>query len=206
MRGAKYGQRPRQSAVRLISIPVAFGMAILLTMAMLVFANLSGRPFNPFSSIGGTSPGHNMLAVTMPAHSTSTQQANLTATAVVTPGGTAVVKEPHIRICSTKDNIAHLQLVICGFRFDSMHKVMLLFFVPGKAAFWLHNIPVDKHGQFHTEWSIVDCGHMPIYIFGYEATSSTPIKVKLHIASFGSCVAPTTPVVKPWGLSPRFGI
>src|SRR5436305_5475084 len=38
---AYYRQRPRKSAVRLISVPAAFGLAILFTM--LVFANLSGR-------------------------------------------------------------------------------------------------------------------------------------------------------------------
>ncbi len=207
MRDPRYRQRPRNSALRLISIPVAFGLAILFTMAMLVFANLSGQQLNPFSTNGGTSSGHNVLTVVVPPHSIPTQQAKPAATAVVTPepaattvvtpDGTAEAKGPYIEVCSTKDNIAQLQLVICGFSFDSMHKAMLFFYVPGKKAFLLQNIPIDKHGKFHVMWNVIDCGNIPIFIFGYETTSSRWINVKLYITSFGSCVAPASPVVKP---------
>jgi hypothetical protein len=195
--GTNGRQRPRKSAMRLISIPVAFGLAILFTLTMFVFADLSVRTFNQFSSNGGTSSGQNIMTVAVPPHSTSTQQANVKVTAVVTPVTPVGVKQPYITVCSTTNNVAQLQLVICGFSFDSMHKAMLFFYVPGKSAFWLHNIPIDKLGNFHIMLNVVNCGNLPTFIFGYEATSSTLIKVKLHITSFGSCVAPTTPVTKP---------
>src|SRR5205823_6411533 len=38
MNGTYYRLRPRKSAVRWISVPVAFGLVILFTMVMLVFA------------------------------------------------------------------------------------------------------------------------------------------------------------------------
>jgi hypothetical protein len=47
LNGANQRQRPRKSVVRLISLPAAFGLAILFTVAMLVFANLSGTSRNP---------------------------------------------------------------------------------------------------------------------------------------------------------------
>ena len=50
MNGVYYRNRPRKSAVRWISVPVAFGLAILFTMAMLVFARFSGTSLNPFTS------------------------------------------------------------------------------------------------------------------------------------------------------------
>ncbi len=206
MHDAKYRQRPRKSAVRLISVPVAFGLAILFTMAMLVFASLSGRAFNPLLSNGGTSSRPNILTVVVPPHSTSTQHPNVVATDVASPKGTSQAKVPHITVCSTRANIARLQMVICGFNFDSMHRAMLFFYLPGKVPFWRHNIPVDKHGKFHVEWNIADCGNMPTYIFGFEAIGSKLIRVRLHITSFGACVEPLTPVANPSRLSPKFGI
>src|SRR5215471_83289 len=84
--GVNYRQRPRKSAVRWISVPVAFGLAILFTMSMLVFANLSGTSLNPSSSGGGMSPDQNIVTVAVPPHAASTQEANLTATAIVPTG------------------------------------------------------------------------------------------------------------------------
>jgi hypothetical protein len=195
---AHYQQRPRKSAIRLISVPAAFVLAILFTMAMLVFANLSGKSFNPFSFAGGTSPGQNILTVAVPPHSTPTREANLTATAIVTPGQSTEGKEPHIKVCSTQDNIAQLQLVICGFHFDNTHKVILFVSIPGKRPILYRNIPVDKHGKFQIGWKIADCGNVPTIIYGYEVTSSKPIMVELQITSFGNCPVPAiTPVVKP---------
>jgi hypothetical protein len=196
--GAYYRHRPRKSAVRLISVPTAFGLAILFTMAMIVFANLSGRSFNLFPSIGGTSHSQNMSTVAVPPHSTSTRDANVTPTAIGTTGGTPETKEPHIKVCSTQANIDQLRLVICGFHFDSTHKITLVVYVPGKRSFRLRNIAVDKHGELKIGWIIADCRDVPTIINGYEEPSSKPIIVKLQITSFGSCSAPTTtPVAKP---------
>ena len=205
-KGAYYRQRPRKSAVRLISVPAAFGLAILFTMAMLVFANLSGRSFNPFSFAGGTSPGQNILTVAVPPHATSTREANLTATAIVTPTGTPQAKEPQMKVCSTQANIDQMHLVICGSHFENTHKVILFVYVPGKRPILYRIISVDKHGEFQIGWKIADCGNVPTFISGYEVTSSKPIIVELHITSFGNCPVPTiTPVVKPSGFSPNFG-
>lgn len=192
--GAHYRQRPRKSAMRLISVPAAFGLAILCTMAMLVFANLSGRSFIPFSVDGGTSHVQNTLNITVPPHPTATQAA----TAVVSPTGTSETKGPQIKVCSTQANIDQMHLVICGSNFDSAHKVNLFVFMPGKKPILYRNIPVDKHGKFQIGWKIVDCRNMPGLISGYEVTSPKQIPAKLQITSFGNCTAPaTTPVAVP---------
>jgi hypothetical protein len=204
--GAYYWYRPRKSVIRLISVPAAFGLAILLTMAMLVFANLAGSSFNPFSLAGGTSPGQNILTVVVPSHSISSPEANLTATADGRSNGSPQVKEPYIKVCSTQSNLDQLRLVICGDNFDSTHKITLMVYVPGKNLLWLRDIPVNKHGKLQIGWIIPDCGDVPTFIYGYEVTSSKPIIVKLQISSFGSCPAPTsTPVAKPSGFSAKPG-
>jgi len=196
---AYYRQRPRKSAVRLISVPAAFGLALLFTMAMLVFANLSGRSLIPFSVDGGTSHVQNTLTIVVSPHSTSTQAANLTATAIVTPTGTSEAKETQIKVCSKQANIDQMHLVICGSNFDSTYKAILFVYVPGKKPIWLRNITVDTQGKFQVGWKIADCGNVPTFIIGYEVTSSKPISVKLQITSFGNCPAPTTtPVAGPF--------
>ena len=206
MSGVHYRQLPRSSAVRLISVPAAFVLLILFTMTMLVYANLFGSSLNPFSSKGGTSPGQNIATVAIPPHSTSTKEANLTATAIGTPGGSYKAKEPHLEVCSTPANIDQLRLVICGSNFNRFHKATLIVYVPGKKLTWFRNISVDKHGKLQFGWKITDCGNVPAVIYGYEVTSSKPIIVKLQITSFGTCPAPTTtPVAKPSGFSPKFG-
>ena len=192
--GAYYRQRPRKSAIRLISVPAAFGLAILFTMAMLVFAKLSGSSLIPFPVDGGMRPGQNTLTVVVPPHSTSTQAPNLTATAIVTPEA----KEPHMKVCSTQADIELSHLVICGSNFDSTHKAILVVDVPGKKLISYRNILVDKHGKFQIGWKIADCENMPTIIYGSEVTSSKQISVKLQITSFGSCTAPDiTPVAGP---------
>jgi hypothetical protein len=201
MNGAYYWRRPRKSAVRLISVPVAFGLVILFTMAMLVFAKFSGGSLNPFSHTGGTNTVQPVMTMAVPPHTAATSDANVTATVTVTPG----VKEPHMRICSTSTNITQMRLVICGFNFDSMRKASLLVYVPGKGFFWLHAILVDRHGKFQVGWTIADCSNVPTFIYGYEVTNSKPIKVKLQITSFGRCPgSTTTPGANPSGVSPNF--
>ena len=197
MNGVYYRNRPRKSAMRWISVPVAFGLAILFTMAMLVYAAFSGRALLPFSVAGGTSHVQNTLTIVVPPQSTPTQAA--------TANGTSEAKGPHIKVCSMQDDITQMRLVICGFNFDSKHKANLLIDVPGKGSFWIRNIPVDRHGKFQAVWTMADCSNVPTSISGYEFTGSKPIKVKLQITSFGSCPAPTTtPAVKPAGFSSDF--
>jgi hypothetical protein len=199
--GVHYWQLPRRSAVRLISVPVALVLVILLTMTMLVYANLPGKSFNPFSFNGGTSPGQNIATVAIPPHSTSTEEATLIATPIVTPGsltGSSNAKEPQLEVCSTQANIDQLRLVICGSNFNGFHEATLVVYVPGKKLTWFRNIPVDKHGNLQFEWKIKDCGNVPTFIYGYEVTDSKPIIVKLQLTSFGTCPAlTTTPVAKP---------
>ena len=201
MDGASYRQRPRRSAVRWISVPVAFGLAILFTMAMLVYAAFSGTSLNPFTQTGGTSHIQNTLTIVVAPRSTPTQAV----TAIVTSNGTSEAKGPHIKGCSTQANITQMRLVICGFHFDSKHKATMVVYVPGKGSFSIHAISVDRHGNFQVGWTISDCSNVPTFIYGYGSTGTKFIKFKLQIKSFGSCPVPTTtPVAKPTGFSRNF--
>jgi hypothetical protein len=177
-------QRPRASAVRWISLPVAFGLAILFTMAMLVFANLSGQSWIPVSGVIRHS--HDSSTVVVPPHSTPdlASTANANAGTNITPTATPVTG-PYIEVCSTPSNIAHWRLVVCGHNFEANYKITLL--ALGKTLLWLPNLPVDKQGDFQIGWNIVNCGNLPSVIVAYEVVNAKPISVRLRNISFGSC-------------------
>jgi hypothetical protein len=201
LNGANQRQRPRKSVVRLISLPAAFGLAILFTVAMLVFANLSGTSWNPEPSKESISHSQGNSTVVVFPHSTPTPDLDLTATAGTTPVLTTT--KAYIKVCSTPADIVQRRLVICGHNFDPAHEAALLAF--GKKPMWQSNLPVDQHGTFQFGWNIVNCSNLPTIIYSYEATSSKPIYVKLQITSFGSCSKPTsTPIAAPSGFSPNY--
>ena len=194
--GARYRQRPRKSAVRLISVPAAFGLAILFTMAMLVFANLSGKSLLPRSLQGGTSASQNNSTSFPRQQSTPPPNLALTATANVDASATPVltptttpVTGPYIEVCSTSINIARWRLVICGYNFEAGYKVTLV--APGKTPIVLSNPPVDKQGDFKVGWNIGNCGNLPSAIIAYEVVNTRPISARLRNISFGSCPVQT---------------
>ncbi|HYX48097.1 MAG TPA: hypothetical protein VE843_00010 [Ktedonobacteraceae bacterium] len=194
-----YRRRPRKSAMRLISIPAAIALTLLLTM--FVFASFSGRSFNPFSPAGNTKPSQNTLTMAVPPQTTSTPGVNVTATATRTSGA----KEPHMKVCSTPADVAHMRLVICGSHFVSKHKITLIVSVPGKQSFSIQSIPVDTMGTFQVGLPLAACSNVPAVLDAYEKAGPKLIKVELQIRSFGSCSLPTaTPVVKPSGFSSNF--
>jgi hypothetical protein len=201
LNGANQRQRPRKSVVRLISLPAAFGLAILFTVAMLVFANLSGTSWNPEPSKESISHSQGNSTVVVFPHSTPTPDLDLTATAGTTPVLTPT--KAYIKVCSTPADIVQRRLVICGHNFDPAHEAALLAF--GKKPMLQSNLPVDQHGTFQFGWNIVNCSNLPTIIYSYEATSSKPIYAKLQITSFGSCSKPTsTPIAAPSGFSPNY--
>ncbi len=203
MNVVNHRQHPRRSAVRLISVPAAFGLAILFTMAMLVFANLSGRSMIPSALQGVIKPSLNNSPVVIAHLSSPTSNPGLTATVSVEASVTSVQKatpglitKPYLTVCSTSANIAQWRLVICGYNFDTAHKAVL--FAAGKKPMWQINLHVDQHGKFQFGWIIDNCSNLPTIIYSYEVTNSKLIFVKLQITSFGSCPAPTTtPIAGP---------
>jgi len=185
-------QRPRMSAVRLVSLPVAFALTILFTM-VIVFASLYGRPWISGSSSGGTSTSQNISTSLPRQHSTPTLNLALTATAnagtSISPTATPVTG-PYVEVCSTPNNIAHWRLVICGHNFEAGYKVKL-FALLGKTLMLLSNVPVDKQGDFKVGWNIVNCGNLPSVIVAHEAVNAKTISARLLNISFGSCLVRT---------------
>jgi hypothetical protein len=192
LNGANQRQRPRKSVVRLISLPAAFGLAILFTVAMLVFANLSGTSWNREPPKEGISHSQSNSTVVVAPHSTPARDLNLTATAGITQAVTPT--EASITICSTAANIVQGRLVICGYNFEAGHKVLLGAFVSGKQFIQRFTSSVDKQGNFQIGWNIVDCGNLPSVIFAYEVVNAKLISARLQNISFGSCPvrAPTS--------------
>jgi hypothetical protein len=204
LNGANQRQRPRKSVVRLISLPAAFGLAILFTVAMLVFANFSGQSLIPGPLQGVIRPSLSNSTGVVAHSSTPTPDPGLTATMNAEAGTTPVLTatKAYIKVCSTPADIVQRRLVICGHNFDPAHEAALLAF--GKKSMWQSNLPVDQHGTFQFGWNIVNCSNLPTIIYSYEATSSKPIYAKLQITSFGSCPEPTTtPIAGPPGFSPN---
>jgi hypothetical protein len=203
--GTNNRQRPRKSALRLISVPVALALTILFTM-VLAFALWSGGPRISGPSQGGIRPDHYNSTVTLQNHPTPTPNLALTATAnanesatpVLTPTAT-LVTGPYIEVCSTPNNIAHWHLVICGHNFEAGYKVIL--FASGKTPILLSNLSVDKQGNFQVGWNIVNCWNLPTTIIAYEKTNAKPIVARLQNIAFGGCPLPT-PTVGPTGVTP----
>ena len=114
-------------------------------------------------------------------------------------------KEPHIKVCSTQDDITQMRLVICGFNFDSKHKANLLIDVPGKGSFWIRNIPVDRHGKFQAVWTMADCSNVPTSISGYEFTGQSPSKSNCRLRRLAVVLhQQLLLLVKPTGFSSNF--
>jgi hypothetical protein len=194
--------RPRKTAVRWVSLPVAFALAILFTVAMLVFADLSVRPWISGLTQGRTNTSQNYTTSYPPHHATPAPNLTLTSTArseaSATPVPTATattVTEPYLVVCSTRDKIAHWHLVICGYNFEAGTSVVLVAF-PGKIHLSPSNALVDKRGNFQVEWYIGNCGNLPATISVYTKIDKSTFVVKLQNISFGSC-PPVTPTQGP---------
>ena len=184
-------QRPRMSAVRLVSLPVAFALTILFTI-VIVFASWYGRPWISGSSSGGTSTSQNISTSLPRQHSTPTLNLALTATA---NAGTSIsptvtpVTGPYIEICSTPINIARWRLVICGHNFEAGYKVTLV--ASGNVPVRLPNLRLDKQGDFKVGWNIMNCGNLPSAIVAHEVVNAKTISARLQNISFGSCLVRT---------------
>jgi hypothetical protein len=195
-------QRPRKSAVRLASLPAAFGLTLLFTIVMVfAIANLPGTSWNSRSFKSGTSSNQNIATVVESHHSTPPPDPALAATANARTSITPTISPvtgPYMEVCSTPADIAQWRLVICGHNFDPGDKVTLV--ALGKMFIWQPNLPVDKQGNFQVGWNIGTCGNLPTAIYAYEIETvhQKPFSVKLQDISFAGCSLPTpTAGVKP---------
>jgi hypothetical protein len=190
-------QRPRKSALRLASVPVALALTLLFTM-VIVFALWSGEPMLSRTSPGGLRTDPYNSTVTLRNHPTSTSNLALTATANANESATPVLRPtvtpvtgPYIEVCAmTAYNIAHWRLVICGHNFEVGSKVVLV--ALGKTPTLLPNVSVNKQGDFQVGWIIDNCANLPTTIFAYEKTNKTKLtEVTLQDIAFGHCPVPT---------------
>ncbi len=171
-------QRPRKSVVRLVSLPAAFALVILFTVA-LVFAGLSGVPLIPRPMPGGTSPSQSGSTVVV-------QQV-----ASPTPTATAIASQPYIQICSTPVDIAQSRLVICGYNFEAGHKVSLIVTILGRQPVTRHPVLVDEQGEFQDSWYIHYCRNLPGAIYAYEVDNAKVSSPALVNISFAACPTST---------------
>ena len=168
-------QRPRKSAMRLVSLPAAFALAILFTVGMLVFAGLSGVPLIPRSSQGGTSPSQSDSTGVAPQFASPTPDLALTATA--NANATAIASRPYIQVCSTPADIARSRLVICGYNFEPGHEVSLIVTFSRRGPVTRHPVLVNKQGEFQDSWYVHYCRYLPEAIVAYEVDN---VKVSSH--------------------------
>lgn len=177
-------QRPRKSAVRLVSLPAAFALVILFTVAF-VFAGLSGVPLIPRSLQGGTSPSQSGSTGVAPQVATPTPDLALTATA--NANATAIASQPYIQVCSTSADIAQSRLVICGYNFEAGHEVSLVVTISGKDPDTRHPVLVDKQNEFQDWWYVYNCKNLPTAIFAYEVDNVKVSSPALVNISFAAC-------------------
>jgi len=182
-------QRPRKSALRLVSVPVAIALTMLFTI-VIAFALFSGKSMVSGPSQEGIHSDLTNPTLVLRNHPPSTPNLALTATAALTPTATPVMG-PYIEVCSTSNyNIAHWRLVICGHNFEAGSKVVLV--ALGKTPTLLPNVSVNKQGDFQTGWNIDNCANLPTTILAYEKTNKVkPTEVTLQDIAFGHCPVPT---------------
>lgn len=195
-------RRPRKSAVRLVSLPVAIALTILFTV--IVFALFSGEPMVPGLSHEGVRSNHYNPTIVLKSHQTATPNLALTATAnasttttaALTPTSTATpVTGPYMEVCSGPSNITHWRLVICGHNFEAGTKVVLV--ALGKSPILLPNVSVNKQGGFQVGWDITNCGNLPTTIFSFQKADAKPTLIKLQNIAFGDCPVPTATAGPP---------
>jgi hypothetical protein len=172
-------QRPRKSPVRLVSLPVAFGLALLCVVLVLA-ARLSGGSWLPGSFQGHTSPIQNNAATVQAQHTTPAPRPALTVTAranttpALTPTATSTTgPQAYLKVCSTAADNAQSHLVICGFNFAPGHKVALVVDVPGRQLVTRHPVVVDRQGEFHDGWYIYNCKYLPVAVYAADLTAGT---------------------------------
>jgi hypothetical protein len=182
-------QRPRKSALRLVSVPVAIALTMLFTI-VIAFALFSGKSMVSGPSQEGIHSDLTNPTLVLQNHPPSTPNLALTATAALTPTATPVTG-PYIEVCAmTAYNIAHWRLVICGHNFEAGSKVVLV--VLGKTPTLLPNVTVDKQGDFQTGWNIDNCANLPTTILAYEKTNKIkPMLITLQDIAFVRCPVPT---------------
>ncbi len=196
-------RRPRKSAVRLVSLPVAVALTMLFTV-VIAFALFSGESKVSGPSHGGVRSNPYKTTVDLRNHPTATPNlaltaianANATTTAALTPTSTATpVTGPYMEVCSEPNNITHFRLVICGYNFEAGSKVVLV--ALGKTPILLPNVPVNKQGDFQVGWDITNCGNLPTTIFSFQKIDAKPILIKLQNIAFGNCPVPTATAGPP---------
>ena len=181
-------QRPRKSALRLVSVPVAIAITILFTI--IAFALFSGEPMVPGPSHEVVHPNRGGSTIDLPNQALATP--TVAATAMQTPTSTATpATGPYMEVCLTSNyNITHWRLVICGHNFEAGSKVVLV--ALGKTPTMLPNVSVNKQGDFTIGWIIDNCANLPTTIFAYEKTNKTKLtEVTLQDIAFGHCPVPT---------------
>ena len=187
-------ERPRKSAVRLVSLPIALGLALLC--AMLVLARLTVIPLLPGSFLGHTSPGQNNVPPVPVQLSTPTP--DLTATAKANASLTPTpspAPQANLQVCSTPADIAQSHLVICGYNFVPGHKISLIVNVAGKQPVTRRPVTVDQQGKFQDKWYIYNCRNVPAGIFAFDTTTMNAYPFTLVSISFGACPVPTLPPI-----------
>lgn len=160
-------QRPRKSPVRLVSLPVAFGLALLCVVLVLA-AHLSGGSLLPGLSQGHISPAQNNAATVQAQHTTPTPGQALTPTATSATG-----PQPHLKVCSTAADNAQSHLVICGFNFEPGHRMALVVDVPGRHLVTRHTEVVNQRGEFHDGWYVSNCKSLPVAVYAEDLTAGT---------------------------------
>lgn len=188
-------QRPRKSIVRLISLPVAFGLALLCVVLVLA-SHWPGGLLMTGPSQGGTSPSQSNATAVQEQHTTPTPDLALTAAARASSSPTPALtptaspgSQPYLEVCSTPADIAQSRLVICGFNFEPGHEVSLVVDTSGKRPFMQRPVLVDKQGEFQDGWYVYYCRDLPVAIFAEDMTAGTDYSYTPVNISFADCPA-----------------
>jgi len=201
--------RPKKSAVRLVSLPVAFGIGLLCMTVIIVLAYTfahfvpvpplpgvltSGMSDNQPSVAGLTqhqpTPSPTQVVTAMPAVTATTITTSTVTgspTPTTTPGKSH--QRPSISDCSARLGTAQYPQVICGSNFKPGDRVTLKEYVfLNKLEMIDTSVTVDANGKFTDYLKIISC-KATFFAFIAEDTSSNPVvdSNTLWESSMGDC-------------------
>lgn len=191
--------RPKKAAVRLVSLPVAFGVGLLCMTVIIVlaytFAHFVTAPFFPWSSPWGivnnqpnqASVAQHQPTQVVPATGTPTASVTVSSTPTSTTG-------PMIVVCSTAADMKNHRLVICGSNFKAKDKVELFEDLPSnKQPVMRSSVTVNSKGTFRDPLSIYFCRNVPLAIVAEDVSGNQAVfSNRLTNITMPNCVDSTS--------------
>ncbi len=187
------------TSIRVVSIPVAMLLVVLcmVTVTIIVLANLSGRTASPniAKSTQTTIP---VLTTGIPPKPTATLPPPTTQPTTVSiipgsPTATTTAEKPRITNCTTTIDVLEQHLHICGRNFTPGRSVVLILNTAGGKVRQHEPVKVSADGTIQDSITVHSCKDVPAAIQAQSTTATTEVSQVLNNIAYGNCQILGTP-------------